>query len=233
MQVTLKHNTPLVNCSDAIRQCHNNLHLSDTERGITPSDIGPKDRALIDRVGNKMKHSSTLEHIVYTFDISGISRAVLQEFARHRIASPTVKSSRYTLKELNREKPFMTHVDRRQDIVGFDWDRIEKYIVMTPNEYVNECSARALEALRWLVSEGIPNDQVKYCMPESYKTSLTWTINARSLQNFLSLRSSKEALWEIRELSKKVFEALPKDDKYLFENNMLNLEDIHYNMAGS
>ena len=63
---------------------------------------------------------------------------------------------------------------------------------------------------------GTPNDKAKYCMPEAYKTSLVMTINARSLQNFLSLRTDKKALWEIQLLAKAMFEALPELDKQLF-----------------
>jgi thymidylate synthase ThyX len=42
-------------------------------------------------------HHSVLEHIVFQFHIKDIGRGVLQEFSRHRIASLTVKSTRYTL----------------------------------------------------------------------------------------------------------------------------------------
>lgn len=45
-------------------------------------------------------HHSVLEHNVVTFFIKGISRGVLQELARHRIASYSVKSTRYTLDDL-------------------------------------------------------------------------------------------------------------------------------------
>lgn len=98
MQVSLLHSTPLQLAAHACRMSHNNHHLSDG---------GPKDTALIERVGNKLKHKSILEQLVYFFDIDGISRACLQELARHRHQSLTVKSSRYTLKELKNEKPFV------------------------------------------------------------------------------------------------------------------------------
>ena len=60
-------------------------------------------------------------------------------------------------------------------------------------------------------------DIVKYCLPECYKTELTWSINARSLQNFISLRSSKSALWEIRNLANAIYDALPNEHKFIFE----------------
>jgi len=200
MEVTLLHFTPLTVCSHAIRTCWNSFDKSD--RG------GKKDKELIDRVGNKYKHSSTLEHLVYTFYIKGISRALLQELARHRMASLSVKSTRYTLKELKEENSFNEN----------DFDRVKKYLVLTGNRLVDNMSITALNNLQKVLKDGISNDIAKYCLPESYKTELTWTINARSLQNFLSLRSDKSALWEIRELAFKIFDELPKDHKYLFED---------------
>ncbi|MDD5717591.1 MAG: FAD-dependent thymidylate synthase [Sulfuricurvum sp.] len=202
MKVTLQHHTPLVICSDAIRTCWQSFDKSDNG--------GEKDRELIDRVGNKFKHASTLEHITYNFYIEGISRALLQELARHRMASLSVKSTRYTLKELKDEEPFS--IDHKE--------RAEKYLIMTDVQMVDEMSILALENLRGVLAAGISNDRAKYCLPESYKTELAWSINARSLQNFISLRSDKSALWEIRDLARAVYNALPEDHRYLFENSL-------------
>ena len=201
IEVTLLHYTPLEVCVNAIRTCWQSFDKSD--------NCGEKDLALIDRVGNKNKHSSTLEHLYYNFYIKGISRACLQELARHRIASYSVKSSRYTIKELKDEASFLP-------LDSHNIERARKFIVLCKNELVNEASIKALENLRILTAEGISNDLVKFCMPESYKTELSWSINARSLQNFLSLRSPKTALWEIRNLAKAIFEALPQEHKYIF-----------------
>ncbi len=200
MTVTLQHYTPLIICSNAIRTCWQSFDKSDNG--------GQKDRELIDRVGNKYKHSSTLEHLVYNFYIKGISRALLQELSRHRVASLSVKSTRYTLKELKSEDSFTTD----------DKERAKKYLVFTGVDEVDEASIKALENLRIILKNGISNDKAKYCLPESYKTELTWSINARSLQNFLNLRSDKSALWEIQNLSKMIYNALPDDHKYLFND---------------
>ncbi len=207
MKVTLMHHTPLDVCAHAIRTCWQSFDKSDGG--------GEKDRALIDRVGNKYKHSSTLEHLVYTFYIQGISRALLQELARHRMASLSVKSTRYTLKELKNTDPF--DLD--------DFKGASKFIVLTGNEDVDRASIAALNNLQALLKKGISNDIAKYALVECYKTELTWTINARSLQNFLTLRSSKSALWEIRELAKAVYEVLPDEHKYLFKDCMANLSE--------
>ena len=96
--------------------------------------------------------------------------------------------------------------------------RASKYIVLTGDKDVDNMSILALENVRRMVQEGKPNDVSKYCMPECFKTSLVMTINARSLQNFLELRSSKHALWEIRLLAKAMYEAIPDEHKFLYNN---------------
>ncbi len=200
MEVTLMHYTPLDVCSHAIRTCWNSFDKSDNG--------GEKDKALIDRVGNKYKHSSTLEHLSFSFYIQGVSRALLQELARHRISSFSVKSTRYTLKELKNIEPF------RED----DYNRAERFIVLTGNKEVDSASIKALNNLQAILKSGVSNDIAKYALPESYKTELTWTINARSLQNFLQLRTSKSALWEIRDLANMIYNRLPKEHQYLFKD---------------
>ena len=105
MKIKLLFHSPLWLASHAIRMSHDNHDKSDTVN--TDDLIGIKDRELIARVGNKLKHKSVLEQLYYQFEVSEISRAVLQEFSRHRMMSQVVKSTRYTLKELKDEEPFI------------------------------------------------------------------------------------------------------------------------------
>jgi len=225
MKVTLLHNTPLHVCSDAIRQCYDTHNGSDTKHNFgsitkynkeKPKEYksvtitGPKDKALINKIANVNKHTSTIEHLVYSFDINGISRSCLQQLVRHRIMSLTVKSTRYTLKELKDEKSFFG-----------DKERASKYVVFTNEPLVDDAIIEALDNTRIVISKGITNDIAKYCMPEAYKTRLSITINARSLQNLLELRIDKHAHWEIQKLAKKIYLALPDEHKYLFTQAML------------
>lgn len=198
MEVTLLNHTPLWVCSNAIRTCWQSFDKGDNG--------GEIDLALIDRVGNQLKHASTLEHLFYNFYIKGISRACLQELARHRIASLSVKSTRYTLKELKNESEFKPN----------DFDNASRYIVLTSNKFVDNASINALENLRQILNQNTSLDIAKYCLPESYKTELSWSINARSLQNFITLRSSKSALWEIRNLANAIYNTLPNEHKFIF-----------------
>lgn len=205
MNITLLFHTPLSLCVNAGRTCWQSY-----EKGgcySLPTDqITEADRNFLHRILNKNKHGSVAEHLYYNFAIDGISRACLQELARHRHSSFSVKSSRYTLKELKND----------QDLT----ENASKYLVMTGNDEVDSYSIEALKKLQSLILMGVSNDLAKYAMPESYKTSLAWSVNARALQNFLSLRSSPNALWEIQKLAFGIFEALPSEHQFLFQEVM-------------
>lgn len=223
MKVVLENCTPLYVCSDAIRTCWMSNDKADTHEKDGKIIVGEKDKALINRVANQFRHASTIEHLYYNFHISDISRAVLQELSRHRMASLSVKSTRYTLKELKDEEYFVNGWSATDTFENVDWntdgyERACKYLVMTGDFRVDISSIGALDNLRDLLQMGISNDKAKYALPESYKTELAWSINARSLQNFLFLRTDKSALWEIRDLAYMIYDNIPDEHKYLFED---------------
>ena len=194
MQVTLIYFTPLEIAIKAIRKCYDSCS----------DNLGEKDMKLLESI-IKNDHTSTIEHINYTFEIDGISRACLQELARHRHTSLSVESTRYTLRNL--VKKF-----KEGNFLYSD------YLVMIKGDPMYQLAIDSLNRVISLLEAGYKNDQVKYILPESYKTNLILTINARSLRNFLKLRSSSKALWEIRELAKSIFNAIPDSHKILFKD---------------
>lgn len=197
MIVKLLHYTPLEVADAAIGKCWG--------KGCYTGD---RKIQRIKRVVLKKNHQSVAEHLVYSFDIDGISRACLQELARHRIASLSVKSTRYTLKELK------------------DATTLSSFLVRTGTKVIDYQNIETLRRLQLVLNyNSVSNDIAKHMLPEAFKTSLIWTVNARSLRNFLSLRSDKAALWEIRELAWKVFEAIPGDHKFLFEDCMKEVKN--------
>ena len=218
MKVTLLHHTPLTIVASGIRECYNSHDRSDSCGDV----LGEKDFTLINQVGNIKKHSSTLESLCFNFRVQGISRLVLQEFSRHRLMSLSVKSSRFTLNELKGLDSFLPVNDGNVK-------RAKEFIVMPDRSHIDLASdhllfiaaqIEQLEMLRSKITQGVKRDVAKYLLPESYKVDLTWTIDLRSLQNFLSLRSSKFAHFEIRELANNVFDALPSKCQELCKHCM-------------
>ena len=175
--------------------------------------IGSKDFNLIKRVGFKYKHESTLEHSIISYHVK-CSRAMLQELSRHRHISLTVKSTRYTLKELKNEEPFYLESDWHcQDTeVG---KRAAKYIKFTGRDRTDHNSIVALENLRQDIEAGVPNDEAKYSLPESFWTEMQLTLNLRELLHILVLRTAKDALKEFRIVAYNMFKVLPDDYKEL------------------
>lgn len=222
IEVQLLHKTPIEVLVGAIRQCYESQDKSDSMYFEGEYQLGERDSKLISNIIQN-GHTSTLEHITFNFQIKGISRLNLQELARHRMASLSVKSTRYTLKELKNEASFIP------DAMLYNWERASKYInfieLETPDNIhyfskneIDKTSIRALENLRRLVASGeFTNDQAKYALPECYRLDLYWSINARSLQNFLTLRTSEKAHFEIREMAWKIYYAIPEEYKFLFK----------------
>jgi len=195
VEVKLLNSTPIDICAIGISKCHDkNINEYTHEDKLD----------LIDRVGNKLRHESVLEHLVISLDIVGISRALLQELVRTRIASYTVKSSRYTLKELSKE-----------DVFNIDDNRWKKYLYVSDDIRINNININTLNILKELLDNNVSNDIAKYVMPEAYLTSLTMTINIRSLRNLLALRTGKGALLEYKKLCIKIYNVLPEDYKSL------------------
>jgi thymidylate synthase (FAD) len=189
MKTTVKliHSTPVWVAADAARTC------TDTNREFTTIDDNME---LLLKCKDK-EHESVLEHIVFTFKLQGFSRGMLQELARHRIASLSVMSSRWCLRKL-----------LVQAGVPYDRGLAEDFLVFTDEAFVNGCNMQALNNIVEARSRGIPNDKLKYMLPEAFKTKCVLTINLRSFRNMVNLRTSKRALKEFQNMVHAMLKAL-------------------------
>lgn len=223
MKVTLEYHTPLSIMVSAGRQCWDSYHRGGCYDQPT-DEISDADREFLDRIVNKHKHESVSEHVTYNFRIQGITRAVLQELARHRMANLSVRSTRYTLSKDFKETQFFTKVENGNEIKYENINIIKLDEFFNLNEYTEEDIVKSLcptiDRIQERLNKGEALDKIKYLLPESYRTSLFWTINSRSLRNFLKLRTSKAALKEIQQLAFNVFQAVPREHSFLynFEN---------------
>jgi len=204
--------TPLWVCAEGGREAWQSHSKSDSD--IKNNITGEKDKEFIERIGNKFKHKSILRHLTYTFRIMNFSRATLQELSRHCVGiAPTVKSTRYTLKELAQEKEFID-----------DIQRASKYFVFSGDEVIDKYALQNLENTRKIVAhyKGKNLDRIKILLPEGYKTRGVYTINGQELQHLLELRSQKDVFWDFRILVYNLYLAIPDEHKYLYS---VNLED--------
>jgi thymidylate synthase (FAD) len=233
MKVELLHVTPLDIAIHAIRKCYDSEEKSDSywtsENSICHENeffLGEKDKKLIKQI-IASGHTSTIEHLNFSFELAGYSRALLQEKSRHRIASVSERSTRYCLHQLKTAPCFYISLGIGRD--QFNYQEAEKYLIMTGIEQVDKASIMALENLRLCIVAGISNDKAKFCLPDSLQSECIFTINARSLRNWFHLRTNKRAMWEIRKLAYKMFDVIPEVYKFIFEDCIFEYgKDIQY-----
>ena len=159
--------------ANAARVCYNS-HSTDDARLI---------RSLLRR-----GHLSPFEHVSFTFEIADVSRALLAQITRHRIASFSVQSQRYV----------------KQD--GFDY-------VVPPS--IQALGAEQIERFwaqmalidgwyrQWLEC-GIPKEDARFVLPSAATTRMIVTMNARELMHFFDLRCAPDAQWEIRQVAREM-----------------------------
>lgn len=128
-------------------------------------------------------HESVAEHATFTFRIEGVSRVLLAQVTRHRIASFSVQSQRYC--GCNAEDAVLPDSFREKRFVGS----------------VKVLLRKASEIYDALVAEGVPEEDARFIVPQGVKCNLMMTMNARELRHFFALRTCSRAQWEIRELA--------------------------------
>ncbi len=162
------------------------------------------DGAEVEKFLNKfmsMGHESVLEHVSFTFSVDGVSRSLLAQITRHRIASFSVKSQRYV-----KEKSF---------------ERVTPHTIeenIHALELFDAAMILAEETYRGLLDMGIPKEDARFVLPNACATNILFTMNARELRHFFKLRCCNRAQWEIRELACDMLALVKKAAPLLFVN---------------
>lgn len=144
----------------------------------------------------KGKHGSPFEHNAFTFFVEA-PLFVFREWQRHRIGSFNEMSGRYT--ELP-GKFYVPAADRVLENYGtkmkpvFDReDRIvdEAFHTSTINR-LGDVAYKSWYEYQAMLSAGIANEVARMVLPLNIYSQMYWTVNARSLMNFLSLRGTQD-----------------------------------------
>ncbi|MDO5112290.1 MAG: FAD-dependent thymidylate synthase [Clostridia bacterium] len=172
--------TPETAAALGARLCYSDSGIEDLKE-----QVAPKAGAMVDRLMG-YGHLSPIEHASFTFGVEGVSRALLAQLTRHRIASFSVQSQRYVAKPEG--SPYILP----PSIAAKGAGAVEEY-------------HRQMEAINgfyayWL-GEGIPAEDARFLLPNAAETRLILTMNARELLHFFSLRCCERAQWEIRRLA--------------------------------
>lgn len=168
MKVTLIRHTvdPEQLCGEAAAMCYNGKN--------------PKKSLKVAMDGG---HESVLEHTTFTFLIEDVSRVLLAQMTRHRLASFSVQSQRYCGAD-------------PMDVV-IPQSIIDKRFVGS----INALLRHANDVYQAMVQEGVPEEDARYFTFQAGKTRKMVTMNARELRHFFGLRCCNRAQWEIRQLA--------------------------------
>lgn len=152
----------------------------------------------------KNKHATPFEHVVFKFRIK-CPIFVAREWFRHRWSSFNEMSMRYYAPaEIEFYIPDPEAVRTQVGKPGsYTFESInDTRVVENTIKLINSVYEMAESAYRMLLSDGIAKEIARSVLPVGQYTEFIWTVNCRSLINFLSLRNDSNAQYEINEYAK-------------------------------
>lgn len=189
LQVRMLSHTPQPEQTVAMaaRICYAGCDIGALEQRVAQSDA----EAFIAKLLG-LGHLSPFEHVSFTFGVEGVSRALLAQLTRHRIASFSVQSQRYV--EMGKE-------------AGFGYILPPAVAALGPEAQARfETQMRTMQAWydewREALSGGKSAlEDARFVLPNACETKLLVTMNARELLHFFELRCCMRAQWEIRAMA--------------------------------
>lgn len=202
----------------AARLCYSPAHLDQVFDDMTPE----KAAGFVDML-SEIGHQSPIEHASFTFGIEGVSRALLAQITRHRIASFSVQSQRYVVEdgfdyvippEIEKEERakalFIEAMGRAQEAYSTLQEQLANvHEAALIAEGADPKKARA-------AAQKKAAEDARFVLPNACDTKMVVTMNARSLYNFFSLRCCNRAQWEIREVAGQMLALTRKVAPHLF-----------------
>lgn len=174
----------------------NSARISFANDGVAADDeLTAADKGLIGFL-MKNRHGTPFESTVFTFRIE-TPIFVAREFFRHRIGSFNEMSGRYTVLPM---RFYLPDVARSQKGKPGAYS-FEEQSHLTPlvHESLRQIYERSAYLYDEMLEAGVAKEQARLCLPTAIMTQFYWTVNSRSLMNFLSLRLDEHAMREIRD----------------------------------
>lgn len=182
----------------AMSQCYNKSFDMDDAMAM---DSEQKDK--VTKAVLNSNHHSVSEHLNFTFLIEDVSRALTHQLVRHRLASYSQRSGRYT------------------GLEDGDWYVIPPSIAKKPEAvklYIDTL-ATVKDAYLALTDEmSIPKEDARFLLPNGQFTNIAVTMNCRTLKNFFAERLCNRAQWEIRALAQEMAKLCKYNLPVVFED---------------
>lgn len=221
LRVTLLSPTsnPIAIIGTAAKLCYSDKDPEDIYDHI--SSIQSK--MMIDKL-EESGHLSPLEHVQFTFAVSGVSRVLLAQLTRHRIASFSVRSQRYvnesafdyiipqSIKDSEKALEIYEHEMSYLTVV---YDQLVDAIVESEMQK-RKLDGSAIDTITKLKKKA--QEDARYVLPNACETKLIVSMNVRELHHFFGLRCCNRAQAEIREMACEMFKLCYRISPALFEH---------------
>lgn len=184
----------------AAKLCYSVQTVQGLLDGLTPEKTEKFIQMLME-----LGHESPVEHVSFTFAIEGVSRSLLAQITRHRIASYSVQSQRYV-----RLDPPQYVVPPAIADCPAALERYDQAMQQAAEAYAAITALLLDKQTRKLEAEGVDSDEAakkaekialedaRFVLPNACETRMMVTMNARSLYHFFNQRCCTRAQWEIR-----------------------------------
>jgi thymidylate synthase (FAD) len=150
------------------------------------------------------RHASPFEHSVFRFHIR-CPIFVAREWMRHRWSSFNEFSLRYAKATEDFYVPAAEDVRSQVGKPGaYTFETVEPELAEHTRDALREVYEHAYATYERLVEAGVAREVARSVLPVGDYTEFYWTVNARSLMNFVSLRASETAQREIRRYAEAV-----------------------------
>lgn len=207
--------------AQAARLCYSPASIETIAEGLTEEKVA----SFVDMLA-EIGHESPIEHASFTFGIEGVSRSLLAQITRHRIASYSVQSQRYVA-ETHFEYVIPPEIDiipeaRAEFLAAMEEDQLhyEKLTALLKDKHKKELmdagkdeKAAERAALKMAIEDA------RFVLPNACDTKMICTFNARSLFNFFSHRCCNRAQWEIRDVAVQMLRLVREAAPNLFRHS--------------
>ncbi len=190
-------NDPEKMCAIAAKLCRSSESIDKISGNFTKKKI----KELLIRIISS-GHHSVLEHSSFTFEVEGVSRVLLAQLTRHRVASFSVQSQRCVRFENGVEYVIPDTIKKNKTLLK----KYDNFFKSTETLY------------KEFLDAGIPAEDARYILPSASATKMVITMNARELRHFFSLRCCNRSQWEIRDMACLMLNLVRKEATLLFSD---------------
>ncbi len=204
----------------AAKLCYSPATIDNIKDGLTDEKVSSFVEMLAE-----IGHESPIEHASFTFGIEGVSRALLAQITRHRMASFSVQSQRYVAEahfeyvtppeiagNAEAEKIFVAAME--EDQRHYD----ELTAILKAKHKAEFLAAGKDEKTAERMAEKKAIEDARFVLPNACETKMVLTMNARSLLNFFHHRCCNRAQWEIQDVANQMLALVTEVAPNIFKN---------------